>query len=187
MNECYFDSEDEKVVDKLSEHIYQLIHKIDKDYKDIVVLCIGTDRSTGDSLAPLVGYKLNINEYNSTFIYGDIYNPIHAQNLNETISMIYQKHNKPLIIAIDASLGRYDHVGYIKAGYGEIQAGAGLGKNLNPVGDIFIIGIVNIGGFMEFEMLQSTRLSFVFKISDIIAISLNEALIRIKEKQYKIV
>jgi len=40
---------------------------------------------------------------------------------------------------------------------------------LPPVGDMHITGIVNVGGFMEYFVLQNTRLSLVMKMSHIIA------------------
>ena len=33
------------------------------EFNDIVILCIGTDRSTGDCLGPLVGHKLKLIPY----------------------------------------------------------------------------------------------------------------------------
>lgn len=54
--------------------------------------------------------------------------------------------------------------------------GAGVNKQLPPVGDIHLTGIVNVGGFMEYFVLQNTRLSLVMRLSDIIATSLYSAL-----------
>ena len=68
-----------------------------------------------------------------------------------------------------------DHVGCISVGNGPIKPGAGLKKELPAVGDMHITGVVNTGGFMDFLVLQSTRLSVVMKMADIIARGLHMA------------
>ena len=40
--------------------------------RDIIFLCIGTDRSTGDSLGPLIGYKLKPIISQKLYIYGSL-------------------------------------------------------------------------------------------------------------------
>lgn len=174
----YFNSDDKSVTKNLSNHIYNLIRNYNKEYNDIILLCIGTDRSTGDSLAPMIGYKLKNYKNNQVYIYGDLINTVHAKNLDETINKIYSNHANPLIIAIDACLGKIDHVGFIEANYGEIKAGSGVGKDLTPIGDIHIIGIVNFSSNkgMDYLLLQNTRLSLVMKLSEIISICLEKAL-----------
>ena len=95
--------------------------------------------------------------------------PLHAQNLRETIATIYSRHPHSPIIAIDASLGAANHLGYITLGKGPLHPGAGVNKNLPPVGDICITGIVNISGVLEHMLLQTTRLSTVMNLADCIA------------------
>lgn len=53
-------------------------------------------------------------------------------------------------------------------GNGALYPGAGVQKDLPPVGDIHITGIVNICGHMEQTALQTTRLSTVISLGDII-------------------
>ena len=52
---------------------------------------------------------------------------------------------------------------------GPIQPGKAVGKNLPAVGNVSIKGIVNIAGFMEHAVLQSTRLHLPFEMSRTIA------------------
>ena len=73
------------------------------------------------------------------------------------------------MIAIDASLGQKKHLGYVTIGNGALYPGAGVQKNLPPVGDIHITGIVNIAGMLEHLTLQTTRLSTVVSLADAIA------------------
>jgi putative sporulation protein YyaC len=137
--------------------------------KSLVFGCIGTDRSTGDSLGPLVGYKIRNVKYENVHVYGDLDNPVHAKNIEEVMSKINSAHEKPYIIAIDACLGRMDHVGCISIGEGSIKPGSGVNKELLPVGDMYVTGIVNFGGFMDFLVLQNTRLSIVMKMADLMS------------------
>ena len=91
---------------------------------------------------------------------------MHAKNLQETIDKIYQVHANPLIIAIDASLGRSSHVGYYTLAEGPLRPGAGVDKQLPFVGDYYITGIVNISGLLDQMLLQTTRLHTVMSLSD---------------------
>jgi putative sporulation protein YyaC len=144
--------------------------------REIVVLCIGTDRSTGDSLGPLTGSKLTLRRGRTFAVYGTLENPVHAANLAESLERILHLHRDPFIIAIDACLGKTDHVGCISVKSGPLRPGTGVNKNLPAVGQVHVIGVVNVGGFMEYLVLQNTRLALVMKMADIIADSLYDSL-----------
>jgi putative sporulation protein YyaC len=146
-----------------------------REERPVVVMCIGTDRSTGDSLGPLVGDMLVKWRLSGVHIYGTLDNPVHARNLEETLIKARELNPKAYLVAIDASLGVLDHVGCISVGQGPIKPGAGLKKELPAVGDMHITGVVNTGGFMDFLVLQSTRLSVVMKMADVIARGLHMA------------
>lgn len=150
--------------------LYELMQKKLLDgYVTPVFVCIGSDRSTGDSLGPLVGYKIEGIRNKNVHIYGTLERPVHAKNLETTIKEINEKHEKPLVIAIDACLGNADHVGCISVSEQPIKPGLALNKNLPPVGDISIMGFVNISGFMDFLTLQNTRLYIVMSMADFLA------------------
>lgn len=135
-----------------------------------VILCIGTDRVTGDSLGPLVGTFLKAYERgNHLPIYGTLETPVHALNLADVQRQIKKKHPRNPIIAVDASLGTKKHLGYITLGQGSLQPGAGVRKNLSPVGDLFITGIVNTAVPEAQMALQNTRLSAVADLACCIA------------------
>ena len=138
-------------------------------YHDVVILCIGTDRSTGDCLGPLVGHKLKLIPYNKITIYGTLDHPVHAKNLANVIQDIEVNHTKPFIIAIDACLGKAERVGKICMGEGPLRPGAGVNKSLPEVGHMHIIGVVNMSGFMEYLVLQNTRLNLVMRMADTIS------------------
>ncbi|HOV80141.1 MAG TPA: spore protease YyaC [Bacillota bacterium] len=142
----------------------------------IILLCIGTDRSTGDCLGPLVGSKMDSLKQDFFVVYGTLDNPVHASNLKEKLEEIYGSHKNPFIIAVDASLGSIENVGCINLGDGSLQPGAGVNKTLPPVGQIHITGIVNVGGFMEYLVLQNTRLNLVMRLAETIEKGLSKAI-----------
>ncbi|MFB9326600.1 spore protease YyaC [Paenibacillus aurantiacus] len=148
------------------------------DHARIVVVCVGTDRSTGDALGPLVGTALS--KYRSRYfdIYGTLEEPVHAMNLADTLQRITRQVRHPYVIGIDACLGQVSSVGSIQVGTGPVRPGAGVNKELPPVGDIHVTGIVNVGGFMEYFVLQNTRLHLVMRMSEVIAHSLFSAIVK---------
>ncbi len=135
----------------------------------LIILCIGTDRSTGDSLGPLIGTKLEAANLKNIKVFGTLEEPVHAVNLQEAIDVINLNYKEHFILAIDACLGRTESIGYISIKEGSLQPGTGVNKNLPAVGNLQIIGIVNVGGFMEYMVLQNTRLSLVMKMANIIS------------------
>ena len=135
-----------------------------------VILCIGTDRVTGDSLGPLVGTFLAAYEKDNRLpVYGTLEFPVHALNLENTWKQIKKKHPLNPIVAVDASLGTKKHLGYITLGQGSLKPGAGVQKNLSSVGDFFITGIINTAVPEAQLALQNTRLSSVAEMACCIA------------------
>ncbi|MGE5549979.1 MAG: spore protease YyaC [Bacteroidota bacterium] len=145
----------------------------------LAVLCIGTDRSTGDCLGPLIGTKLSTSLAANVMVLGTLDRPVHAVNLVEAMDNLRSWAPDPFVIAIDACLGRTESVGYISLKEGPLQPGTGVNKNLPSVGDFHIIGIVNVGGFMEYLVLQNTRLSLVMRMAEIIAEGLRDVIAEI--------
>jgi len=140
----------------------------DESYSDIIIVCIGTDRATGDCLGPLIGYKVKDMKYNNVHVFGTLDEPVHAKNLCEYIEL-FNKFDKPFIIAIDACLGRLERIGFVNIKEGPLSPGSGVNKNLPAIGHVNITGIVNVGGFMEIMILQNTRLSVVMNMANLIA------------------
>ena len=173
----------------LSNQITSLIKEIN-DNKNIsgkpqvVIVCIGTDRSTGDCLGPLVGHRLSkVFTSMNVRIFGTLKEPVHAKNLDENMNLILNTIPNPFIIAIDASLGKMENIGKINLYRGPLFPGAGVNKNLQPVGDISITGIVNMSGFMEYIVLQNTRLSLVMEMAETISLSLYMSIRNINKRE----
>ncbi|PZE19078.1 spore protease YyaC [Paenibacillus xerothermodurans] len=159
---------DNNIVGLLADRLLKILGCINND-RPIIIVCVGTDRSTGDALGPLVGSHLKKYSLDSLNLYGTLDNPVHAMNLKETITIINDTYKNPFIVAVDACLGQLTSVGCIQIGSGPVRPGAGVNKELPPVGDIHITGIVNVGGFMEYFVLQNTRLSLVINMAEVIA------------------
>jgi putative sporulation protein YyaC len=167
--------------DHLSQQLHDLINERSQE-SPIVIVCIGTDRSTGDALGPLVGSRLSsLSLENICNIYGTLEHPVHAVNLKDTLQEIERTFANPFIIAVDACLGQLSSVGQVTVGRGPLKPGAGVNKDLPEVGHIHITGIVNVGGFMEYFVLQNTRLSVVMRMAECIAQSLAATLNKISE------
>ena len=166
----YINPKGMRAVNRFCGTLQKLVKETGGSGRPIVFVCIGSDRGTGDSLGPLIGYKLNKSPFASRFIiYGTLEYPVHALNLDETIGHIKSTHPGALVIAIDASLGSPGHLGYVTLGKGSLRPGAGVDKDLAEIGDIFITGIVNVSGSMEQLLLQTTRLSVVMQMADFIS------------------
>lgn len=167
---------DEKnVVYKTSQQLFSYLKILDPDFKrPLVILAIGTDRSTGDCLGPLAGSLLNEkNIYMPKLnIYGTLDDPVHATNIEDKVETIMNIYSNPIIIAIDACLGQAKNVGNLNVGIGSIKPGAGVKKELPNVGHIYLTGTVNVGGYLEYLVLQNTRLSLVMKLAKLISESI---------------
>lgn len=162
--------DDDFAAEKFSRALSEtLTNLITDSNQEVVIMCIGTDRSTGDCLGPLVGTKLNENPLNHFTVYGTLDDPVHASNLNEKLLDLKQNFANPFVVAVDACLGQLDSVGLVSIATGALQPGAGVNKSLPEVGELHITGVVNVGGFMEFIVLQNTRLSIVMKMANIIS------------------
>ena len=180
----YYNSSEQSSAYELGLALSGLIKKKLHYIKNIVFLCIGSDRATGDCLGPIIGYKLSKYIKQPNFhIYGTLEEPVHAKNLKDTVTMIYEKHDDVFIIAIDASLGKSDHIGYITLGEGVLKPGAGVDKNLPEVGDLFITGIVNFYGMLDHMLLQTTRLNVVMSMADKICLAINYCISHLKQNE----
>ena len=165
----YFDSGKKHITSLFKKQLVSLFEEYNLCNREVIILRIGSDRSTGDSLGPLVGHELNKYHLNNITVYGTLEDPVHAANLSDKIKLINDKHVYPFIIAIDASLGTMEHIGFVTIGRGPLHPGLGVSKKLPSVGDIHITGIVNFSGMMESLLLQTTRLSKVMTLAEIIS------------------
>lgn len=172
---------DNDLGDRLTRHITGLLEAQEGlAIRPLVALCIGSDRYTGDALGPLVGTFLE--ERDACVVYGSLDRPVHAGNLVDTINIINTCYFHPIIIAVDACLGKASEIGNIEAWEGGVEAGIAVGNRLPCVGDISVIGVVNAGSQLGYLDLQSTPLSIVVKLSQAIGEALVASLARMASR-----
>lgn len=167
----YYDTNQEFETTELAARLYLMIREeLEKSRKDkVLLLCIGTDRSTGDSLGPLIGYQLKNQALKHIQVLGTLNCPVHAMNLEDTLILVEEFYDDHVVIAVDASVGMNDHIGCITVGRGSLKPGLGVSKELRSVGDLFITGIVSGCGSYDPIMLQSIRLSVVMRMAECIS------------------
>ena len=156
---------------ELSEMIRKV--KIREGKHSVLFLCIGSDRSTGDSLGPLTGYLLKneklFSEHTGVVVVGTLTLPVHAVNLEPVLRVIEKDFSGYVVVVIDASVGSRDSVGCITLAEGGLKPGYGVNKDLKKVGDISITGIVSWGSRLEPMLLQNIRLGMVMNMADCIS------------------
>ena len=149
-------------------------------YNELVTVCVGTDRVSGDSLGPMIGTFL-LEECSYANVYGTLVNPVHAQNLEEIIKKIRYIHHKAFVIAVDACLGRAVNVEKITFARKPLKPGTGVAKILPEIGDVNIQGIVNIAGFMPHMVIQNTRMNTIYNMARVISGTLAQTVIAHKK------
>lgn len=161
INEVFYFSTNESDVDNFTRCLLNTIMNVKgiKKKKGIIIVCIGTDRSTGDCLGPLLGYKLKEIENDRIKVFGTLKHPVHAMNLEKYLWMLENRYANHLVVAVDASVGTPDHVGLVTISQGPLAPGAGVGKDISRVGDVSITGIVTSSHSPE--NLMGVRLSII--------------------------
>ena len=178
----YINASQRDSVLRISHTLKQCILDHQEKWSELVFLCIGTDRVTGDCLGPFVGQQLSSCSTPDFTVYGTLFQPVHALNLTAMYSFIRKRHPEALIVAIDASLGQKKHLGYVTIANGALYPGAAIHKQLPSVGHIHITGIVNTAGMLEQLTLQTTRLSTVISIAEQIS---NGILLMIPQSDFR--
>ena len=89
-----------------------------------------------------------------------------------TIEEMEEHYPDAVVVAVDAAVGRWDHVGLVTLEKGPLRPGLGVRKELTAVGDISITGIVGGAESGDPLFLQSIRLSQVMRLADCISRSI---------------
>ncbi len=194
----YFDGTIAKSRKNFMKQLTRKLNLAEPD-RPLVFLCIGSDRATGDCLGPLVGQSLlqytdkqgSAHSFGSFFlnahpedpcrqkkavVYGSLQHTVHAGNLDTILNHIQNCYFHPYVVAIDASLGVPEHVGFVTLGDGCLHPGIGVDRYLPEAGDIHITGIVNRSSRQNALSLQTTNLSTVMQLSAFIADGICETL-----------
>lgn len=134
-----------------------------------IVICIGTDSNIQDSLGPLVGTKL-VEKGVGFPVLGTLDRPIHATNLMNRMRCITASFPGFIHIAVDASLGKKEEIGFIEVRKGGLFPGKAFGKGLPLVGHVSILGRVGLlRSFGSLDRMGGGRLGMVYNMAEAIA------------------
>lgn len=154
---------------------YNEFKKINNNYSELVFLCIGTDRMTGDCFGPLVGNRIKeaiANNNINCIVYGDLENPLIYSDVDKSLKEIKKKCMNPCIIAIDAALSKESNIGKILVTKGGLRFGVAINKGRREVGNISIKAIIGKNYKTvnkNMQLLQNTSLNFVMSLVDIVS------------------
>jgi len=141
-------------------------------HRPVAFACIGTDRSTGDALGPLVGQRLLRLGVDRRGVVGTLEEPLHALNLEGRVRPLLEHPGRPLVVAVDAALGSTAAVGCVSLRGGGLRPGQGVGKSLPSVGELSVTATVNVqAGALDVQILQSTRLFLVQELAEMISVA----------------
>ncbi len=154
---------------------------VNLEISKLIFLCIGTDRITGDSFGPLVGYKLKNLFYGNENIQvvGDLENTINLSNIEKIIENIYSKYEIPFLIAIDAAISNKTEIGRIVVSNSKMNIAGSFTNRKILVGDISIKGVVskdlkNLG--CNFRLLRKVPLSLIMNMADCVAQGISDVI-----------
>lgn len=141
-----------------------------------LILCIGTDKISGDSLGPAVGSLLR-DRYRLPYpVFGVEGCCVNGINLPEYRQLLTAHYKDTPVIAVDAAVGDEHEVGTVKYRKGGVKAGGALGRESDYIGDIGILGVVGIKSHDALSTLMATPYSDVIALAERIAASLYEVL-----------
>ncbi|MDR1939802.1 MAG: spore protease YyaC [Clostridiales bacterium] len=130
-----------------------------------VIMCIGSDRVSGDLLGPAVG-KILVEEYNlRAYVYGVTGRNINGENIDEYDGFIKKIHGGSVVVAVDACLGPEREIGQIKVSRCGVGAGFAVRKPGKRYGDVGVVGIVAKNSSDNVMQLLSAEYSLVEKLS----------------------
>ena len=156
------------------DEFYNIIKN--KIYDNIIFVCIGTDRITGDCFGPIVGsillnkkikYKIP-----NVQILGCLEENVNFSKIEEKVIPQILKYEKPLVISIDAALSEQCNIGKIYIKNEGMELGKSLNKHMELFGDISIKAVVgkNMKSNKEnFTILQNISLNEVIRLSNLVA------------------
>lgn len=124
----------------------------------VYCVCVGTDRSTGDSFGPLVGSLLQAAGY--PHVIGTLDRPCDSVTLTARLTEVPQ--GAP-VLAIDCVVGQ--SVGFFQLSPHPLEPGKSLGKPLPKVGGASLLGIVCLNRANPYTALQSASLHQVLRMA----------------------
>jgi putative sporulation protein YyaC len=139
-----------------------------------VFICIGSDRHLLDSFGPLTGTMLQ-NCAPGLPVYGTLDNPLHAQNLLQGLKEARQQHFGKIMVAIDASVGREEEIGWLQICQGGLVPGKAMARNLPTVGQMAITGVVDVRfGQRGLRPTKHPGLALVYNMAELLSNTIGE-------------
>lgn len=145
-----------------------------RTYSNIIFLCIGTQRLTGDAFGPLTGNRLTtlLNDARRINVIGTLENSVSLCNINNIVQRIKNTYTNPFIIAIDSALSTPANIGSICVCEGGLTVGTSLNRSGVTVGEMNIRAVVgrNCGNANQnLCVLQNVPLSRVVNLAEIVS------------------
>lgn len=149
---------------KLPE-LFRRIREAGVTRERLVFLCIGTDRSSGDAFGPLTGTLLQ--EAGFGLVVGTLEKPCDGDTWSRCIRELEELRRPEgcTVIAVDACLGSAASTGLFAMRAGPLVPGASLHRELPPVGDYSIGGIVCENRAHPYSALQTAPLGRVLPMA----------------------
>lgn len=126
---------------------------------ELLFLCIGTDRSSGDAFGPLLGSRLKAAGFPN--VVGTLEKLCDATNLEKLVSSLPEGLT---IVACDACLGKPGSVGKLLATRTALTPAGSMKGSFAPVGDYSIAAVVNSHGPKPYQALQTASLGLVLQL-----------------------
>lgn len=145
-----------------------------RSYSNIIFLCIGAQRLTGDAFGALVGTRLTnlLRNARKLNVIGTLDNTVSLCNINCVLENIRNNYTNPFIIAIDAALSITDNIGKIFVAEGGVKLGSSLNRQSITIGDMSIRGIVGKNcrnANQNLMVLKNVPLNRVVNLADIVS------------------
>ena len=167
------------------ESIGQSLTIYNKERKNPIFACIGSDLVLGDSLGPLVGTML-VKKNIPFYVYGTLKSPITAKDVLCVKKQLKLLHPNSYIISIDAGVGEVDDSGLIKTVNCGLKPGLGVNRNLGVIGDCSIIGIVAEKSAKNYQLFNMTRLNLIYTMAEKIVSGIESFTAQYKKINYYI-
>ncbi len=136
---------------------------------ELLFLCIGSEKISGDSIGPIVGSLLK-SKYNLPFpVLGTEEKPVNGINLPHYIKNIRECFPNHKIIAIDSAVGDKKDLWTIKFKKGGVVAGGAVNSKNPRIGDIGILAVVGEKGDDVLSTLLQSPLNKVEELAEKIA------------------
>jgi putative sporulation protein YyaC len=129
----------------------------------LTFLCIGTDRSSGDTLGPLTGTLLQEQGYSR--VIGTLEAPCDSDTWMKCMAELECLADGGPVLAIDACLGHVHSVGLFQIAAGPLEPGRSLKRGLPPVGDYSIAAVVDTVRDNPVRVLETSPFSRVWAMS----------------------